>query len=295
MDSIIAELESLLFEWDAGSLDDAGIQRIRDLLRSSKEARSFFVEHQMLNAAMKLDIDAGLDPLADGPKNSSPGNSKDSNILPAPVDGHTGGGSDSSQNVFRISYWGAALAGLLVCGLAGRLLQLEFSGKLTKGNQSAVANVPTTTNGESQEPTSEGVALVTRLVDVRWAADQNPLEVGDALSPGRLAIDAGYAQIEFFCGATVVVEGPAELDLRSPLLAQVRSGRLRAQVPPAARGFSLVVDDMKVVDLGTEFGLSVSSEGANVQVFDGEVEIQQPEAEKRLLAKGMALLRNREG
>jgi hypothetical protein len=134
---------------------------------------------------------------------------------------------------------------------------------------------------ESKEATSQGVALITRLVDVNWAEGQSPLEVGDALSPGRFEIVSGYAQLEFFCGATVILEGPAELDLQSPLLARVRRGTLRAQVPPAARGFSLEVDDMTVVDLGTEFGLSVTDEGANVQVFDGEVELQQPSTNKR--------------
>ena len=148
---------------------------------------------------------------------------------------------------------------------------------------------------ESKEATSQGVALITRLVDVNWAEGQSPLEVGDALSPGRFEIVSGYAQLEFFCGATVILEGPAELDLQSPLLARVRRGTLRAQVPPAARGFSLEVDDMTVVDLGTEFGLSVTDEGANVQVFDGEVELQQPSTNKRRLTAGEALLRTPDG
>jgi hypothetical protein len=126
------------------------------------------------------------------------------------------------------------------------------------------------------------------LVDIQWDEKQSPLEVGDALPPGRLAIESGFAQIEFFCGATVVVQGPAELDLKSATLARVLAGRLRAQVPPAARGFSLEVDDMKVVDLGTEFALSVSDESANVQVFDGEVELHR-NGDTRNLFAGQAI------
>jgi len=108
-------------------------------------------------------------------------------------------------------------------------------------------------------------------------------------------IDPGLAQIKFFCGATVVVEAPVDLDLRSPLLARVRSGRMRAQMPPAAREFSLEIDDMKVVDPGTEFGLSVSPEGAGVQVFGGEVELQQTTTEIRLLTSCTAVVRSPDG
>ena len=307
MKSVIAELESLLFDWDIGTLDAAGIQRIRELLRESEEARVFLVRHQTLNAALRLDVDAGLDSLVIEPPGSDGSTATD---LPDVASGvrhmvdRAMRNHDDSQHVFRVSYWAAAAAGFLTCVLAGRLLHLEFS-----TYQSEVAEVAAGFSGSEKvdlsedgdlpfarnEPISEGVALVTRLVDVAWAENQDPLEVGDALLPGRLAIDAGYAQIEFFCGATVVVEGPAELDLRSPLLAYVRSGRLRANVPPAARGFSLEVDEMKVVDLGTEFGLSVSEKGTNVQVFDGEVELHQSASEKRTLTEGMALVRNANG
>ena len=174
--------------------------------------------------------------------------------------------------------------------LAGRLIQLEWSER--PGTQPDDFARSETVN---EEPTAEGVALVTHLVDVKWEDNQTPLEVGDAVVPGRLAIAGGFAQLEFFCGATVILEGPAELELHSPLHARVRGGRLRAQVPPAARGFSLEVDDMKVVDLGTEFGLAVTEEGASVQVFDGEVELQTPKMAKRLVTAGQGVERKPDG
>ena len=43
---------------------------------------------------------------------------------------------------------------------------------------------------------------------------------------------------------------------------------------------------MKVVDLGTEFGLSVSPAGADVQVFDGEVELHRSATAKQLVSAG---------
>ena len=298
-----AELESLLFDWDAGTLDDDGVLRLRELLSTSEDARAVFVRHQILNASLRLDVDARLDPLGAASLDviHSSSNPSQPTILVNDVLRDLDKPDDRQQIAFRVSNWAALLAGFAICLLAGRLVHLELLGRpsqttFSDGDLADASRASgRSTLEQPEEPTSEGVALVTRLVDVEWSPGQSRLEVGDALSPGRLAIDAGYAQIEFFCGATVVVEGPAELELRSPLLAQVVSGRLRAQVPPAARGFSLQVDDLTVVDRGTEFGLSVSPAGANVQVFDGEVELQQPAKEKRTLVEGTALVRNASG
>jgi hypothetical protein len=123
------------------------------------------------------------------------------------------------------------------------------------------------------EATSTGVALVARLVGVEWPEAANQFEPGDLVTPGEIEIDAGLAQIEFFCGATVVLEGPARLQIHSDLSATLAAGKLRAEVPPAARGFAINTSGFDLVDRGTEFGLSVNDKQVDVQVFDGEVEL----------------------
>jgi hypothetical protein len=45
------------------------------------------------------------------------------------------------------------------------------------------------------------------------------------------------------------------------------------------------------VDLGTEFGISVTPNESKVQVFDGEVELYQPRKEKRRVTAGNAIVR----
>ncbi len=258
------ELESLLIDWDAGTLDDQGIDRVREILRADDDAKALYIQHQLLSAAMRLDADAMLD------------------WRPTSVTSDSS--SKPASRVFRLSLWAVTATALLFFGLAGRLAYLEFS----EGEPAGIAET-------QREETSSGIALVTRLIDVEFEDSTNTFETGDALSPGRIALRSGFAQIEFFCGATLIVEGPADIDLISFNLARVRSGRLRARVPPAARGFSIEVDDMKVVDLGTEFGLSVSSEGADIQVFDGEVEVFSPEKDKQLLTAGQAVTRDSKG
>ena len=284
------ELQALLLDWEEGTLDDDGLLRLRELLKSSDEARVRFSQLQMLNAALHLEGAAQLSGVSapDEPETRPLSSEAREPISDASV--------AYAGNPRRRSQWFSAVAALLVMMLGGRLAWLEF------GNQKPVNEIatgaplgPAADRDPEHEATSQGVAVVTRLVDVDWSDTQQPVEVGEALPPGRLAIDSGFAQIEFFCGATVVLEGPAELQLESVSRARVRSGRLRAQVPPAARGFSLDVDDMTVVDLGTEFALSVSDSGANVQVFDGEVELHQPTGEKQALTSGEAVVRSTKG
>ena len=78
--------------------------------------------------------------------------------------------------------------------------------------------------------TATGVAIVTRLVDVEWDGDDMAFDVGDALPPGRVAIASGFAQVEFFCGATIVLEGPAELDVESARCSEVDESALEELV-----------------------------------------------------------------
>ncbi|GAB5517147.1 LamG-like jellyroll fold domain-containing protein [Rhodopirellula baltica] len=116
-----------------------------------------------------------------------------------------------------------------------------------------------------------GHATLRRAVDVEWTDSSKPAKVGEVLPNGRFQFDSGVAEIDFFCGATLIVEGPANLDLESDWSVRVNQGRLRATVPPAALGFSVKTAESEVIDLGTEFTMDVSSDMARVEVVDGEI------------------------
>ena len=82
-----------------------------------------------------------------------------------------------------------------------------------------------------RETTSAAVAMLARVVDARWKPGAKSLQVGSALEPGWLRLESGLAQVDFYSGARVVIEGPAELQLLSPNEASCPSGRLLAEVP----------------------------------------------------------------
>jgi hypothetical protein len=99
---------------------------------------------------------------------------------------------------------------------------------------------------------------------------------GSLLTAGRLQLVSGLAQIEFYSGARLILDGPGNVELVSANQAICHAGRLRAQVPPQARGFSITAPKFKVVDLGTEFGLEVASiDGVMIEHF-GDFKTSSP-------------------
>ncbi|MEM9017102.1 MAG: LamG-like jellyroll fold domain-containing protein, partial [Verrucomicrobiota bacterium] len=107
-----------------------------------------------------------------------------------------------------------------------------------------------------------------------WAANGKAYAEGDPLAPGELELESGIVQLEFFSGASVVLEGPARLRLDSAWKIECFEGKLKTFVPEPAQGFTIVTPDYKAVDLGTEFALSVASDGSSeVHVVDGEVRL----------------------
>ena len=127
---------------------------------------------------------------------------------------------------------------------------------------------------ERKGATSKAVAMLNRAVDVQWDRRGDPPWLGGPLEPGWLRLKSGLAQIVFYSGARMVIEGPTDLKLISPNEVACQSGRLIAEVPPQAIGFRVSTPQMNVTDLGTSFGLEVKERRTELHVFKGSVEFQ---------------------
>lgn len=139
---------------------------------------------------------------------------------------------------------------------------------------------------EGKGTTSKAVAMLNRVVDAQWNRHDETPRSGAPLEPGWLRLKSGLAQIVFYSGARVVIEGPAELQLLSPNAASCRSGKLTAEVPPQARGFRISTPQMNIRDLGTAFGLDVKDRRTELHVFEGSVEFQPATGRKQDLKEG---------
>ena len=106
---------------------------------------------------------------------------------------------------------------------------------------------------EQEETRIAGHAILRRVVDLDWGLGNQRHHEGDVLADGVFEFDRGLVEIDFLCGASLIVEGSAKLDIESDWVVQLAKGRLRANVPPAARGFVVKAVDSEIIDLGTEF------------------------------------------
>ncbi len=151
---------------------------------------------------------------------------------------------------------------------------------------------PVTAEARPAAALREEVAMLGQTLNAVWENDAVALTAGTALRRGWLHLRAGTLRLDFYSGARVYLEGPASLELVSQDLARLERGRLTANVPPAAEGFTVLNANLRVVDRGTEFGMNAGGPGeCEVHVFQGEVELQGdvPAATARALFEGDAV------
>ncbi|MCM8536976.1 MAG: FecR domain-containing protein [Lentisphaeraceae bacterium] len=114
---------------------------------------------------------------------------------------------------------------------------------------------------------------VINSVSAVWANDGKSFEVGDSISTKKLNLKEGYSELETAEGVKLIVEGPAEFELVSNKEVILNKGKLVAYVPDKNTGFKVHTPQTEVLDLGTEFGVSVGQDGdTEVHVLEGQVE-----------------------
>lgn len=128
--------------------------------------------------------------------------------------------------------------------------------------------------GARSGDTSKAVAMLDRVADAVWQPSGEIPRLGGPLEPGWLRLKSGLAQIVFYSGARLVIEGPAELQLVSAGEVVCLAGRLIADVPSPARGFRVRTAQATLTDLGTKFGVEASARDTELHVFKGSVELQ---------------------
>ena len=159
---------------------------------------------------------------------------------------------------------------LVSATLAASLLLMTVLATMVATRQRTIEALVSTNSRNDRH--DGNVAWLVNAQDCQWAAVESEMPGRDMCAGKLLRLQGGLAQIEFDRGARVILQGPAELVLVSGSEARLVHGTLTARVPTPARGFTILSPRGKVVDLGTEFGLSVDDEGeTTVRVFDGQV------------------------
>lgn len=117
-------------------------------------------------------------------------------------------------------------------------------------------------------------ATLTQSIDARWAPGSHVPEEGKPLGRERLMLESGSIRINFGKGADVMFAGKADIEILSDNSARVESGRMLAEVPASASGFTVRTAAFDVIDLGTVFGVTVRDSGeVELSVLSGLVEL----------------------
>jgi len=145
--------------------------------------------------------------------------------------------------------------------------------------------------GNSSLPTKTPTSFATLVAarDAQWSDSNTEL----ALLSGRLPAEmlrlvAGTAEFLLADGATVVLNGPATIEVRSPKHLYIQEGRVLCRCPTVESRITVATPATEVIDLGTEFSVEARADLSTVvAVLSGEVQVGKNE--NRVLRAGEAI------
>ncbi len=125
-------------------------------------------------------------------------------------------------------------------------------------------------------PESMQVAVLIESINAKWADPEKITNIGDEMwnSEGFRRLDEGVVKIAFNDGAQVIIEAPAEFELKSQNRMFLESGQLFANVSGRAKGFVVSTPNSEITDLGTKFGVEVGDKGTSVHMFKGKASLR---------------------
>jgi hypothetical protein len=116
--------------------------------------------------------------------------------------------------------------------------------------------------------------LVRQSADATWGSG-SPTVDDDQLRAGTMRLTRGRVWMTFFNGARVGIESPATFILEEGHQMRLQQGELVGYCPIEARGFVVTTPGSTVVDLGTEFAVTVDKQGTtDVHVLEGSVDLE---------------------
>ena len=171
-------------------------------------------------------------------------------------------------------------SGGLLAGLLAVVVGMQFVGDSRKestrpAQTQPIAKAPPSDRVPPSTVDRLMVATITALNSAQWSPLSTGTKVLSQWAVGdRLRLRSGSAELTFDAGAQITVFGPADIEITSPTSIRCLRGRVTTLVDKRGRGFSIETPQAKVVDLGTQFGLSISDEGeTEVVVFQGAVDL----------------------
>ena len=316
-DSSLAELRDLLADFTTGELSDEQNMRLEELAIESEVAWQFYIQYMFMYGTIHQKhcnfekIQASFIPSIDDLEHKEQNSLATSNSSIFPLLEMEGdllsSCTDTDEDWAKAPFPKNSLDGFL-----GRInfsfvpgLIMVIASTLIL---SAVVILPIYWSTRPDDPRWTVVARVTKTLESTWAQGKIGPQDGALLTAGQLLdLELGFVEIEFISGSKVVLKGPARFAITDGNASRLEFGQLAASVPQGAEGFSVQTPAMKVVDLGTEFGVKVGQDdhqrfenkeamNVDVHVFKGEVEVEaklaSDQVEKLQLTENQAVRYN---
>ncbi len=119
-------------------------------------------------------------------------------------------------------------------------------------------------------------AVLVDTIDARWKEGTRKIGIGENFYDYQdgYHLVSGVIKMRFDYGAEVIIEGESSFSCLTSESVRLACGKLHAYVPSQMTGFSVDTPSSKIIDLGTEFGIHVNTEGsAEIHMLDGKAAI----------------------
>ena len=222
-----------------GTASEQQFAELSELIVESKQIREFYLAHTALHYQLMTHAPVPLDAAPSDAASSETGTVASS-------------GSQSHRSRFS-----AALA------VAASILLLLLGGY-------SLLNAP-----PEKSPVAESPDASVGYLKPDTKADSGRDLESRMIFPDRpYTLPEGSFDLALSNGVQVKIAAPARFTFHSAMQMRLYQGRLTANVPEAAIGFTVMTDQANIVDQGTEFGVAVE-EGklTDVAVFDGQVDV----------------------
>lgn len=280
-----SELASLVSDRIDGNLDEESNRRLQEILLADDVACQWYDRIMLLHSLLYLDGQHNTLQLP--PSILSEIVPSSLKVSQPPASGASLDNTNAERPTPRSSVvvFGASLLRepyRLIAATALALLVAMSGAFYFAGGQQQVKNVA---NGPAEQSPYRGdvVAVVSTEVGCRFAygVDGNTTPgSGDSFRAGSYQLVDGVLELEYDSGARIVVMSPAEFCLIDTMNLELTDGKISAEIPEAAVGFTIDTVGGSVVDLGTSFAVEARrGRNADVHVFEGEVRVEMLGAE----------------
>jgi ferric-dicitrate binding protein FerR (iron transport regulator) len=250
------EFTTLLEPLVNGDISAEDHARLEQLLKSNAEARAAFCE--------RMDLESSLRTWAAEDRDSATGGHR----LIETLAETSSPGEHPRQLTNRITLT------IVISGIALLLAIPQLLPLLSVPKQLAENATSAEQSNDSALPARPDVALrmvgtIRQREDCKWGAGVRL--AGGRFPTGEMTLRSGVALLSFDSGTDIALEAPCQLVVTSPDTARLESGNVYVTVTELSNGFTVCTPEAEIIDLGTEYAVSLNDMATEVHVFGGSV------------------------